>query len=103
MSDLNLAPTLLVHTSHRAVSGPYHRNGDAILSVYDFFQTDAQTALKKAAASDITYVVTCAVDSGIKQIAPDHLNARIEANDLPDWLETKSPKGARLVVLQRVK
>ena len=103
MADLNLAPSILIHTGHASVSGPYHRNGSAILSVYDFFQSPADHAFEHAEKLGIDYVATCRIDSGIDAVDAEHMNARIMRNDLPDWLQSRPGEGSRLLIFQIVK
>ena len=103
MSDLSSAAPLLVHTPHSTISGPYHRNGNQILAVYDFFQSLPGDAQKLASRETIDYLALCRAGSSIPVASGDHLNARILRDELPDWLRWESKPDARLMVLRVVR
>ena len=101
MSDLNSASPILVHTGHNVVSGPYHRNEKAILSVMDFFETDEQTAKAISDRLRLGYVALCnEATSGSEQLDNGKLSSRIRSNQLPDWLEWVSNKNDTMLVLK---
>ncbi len=58
-THVDLAPRLIVLTHHRAIAGPYHRNGDAILDVIHFFGRDPGNARRIAAKHGATMLLMC--------------------------------------------
>ena len=101
MSDINSATPILVHTSHSVISGPYHRNGNAILAVADFFETDVTKARKVASDWHVDLVAYCDVKRfDQSKNNSGRLDYRIARNDLPDWLELISSHDETLKVLK---
>ena len=91
MSDINSATPILVHTNHSVVSGPYHRNADAILDVMRFFETDAIRAKEIADRLNIDYVSLCTeASAGVNTQKEASISAMIKRNELPVWLEQVS-------------
>ncbi|MGI9350557.1 MAG: hypothetical protein ACR2O3_03245 [Rhizobiaceae bacterium] len=103
MSDLNSAAPLLLHTPHGTISGPYHRNGDQIVAVYDFFQSKSDKASEIALRKKIDYLAACRAGGSIPIVNADHLNAKIFRDELPSWLVWQSKPDARLMVLRVVR
>lgn len=82
---IDLAPRLLVTTHHAAVTGPYHRNfeaiGDVIRTLESSSSRDAAAeATVRGYGSD--YVMVCAD----KAPAGDTLEKRLRRGEAPDWL-----------------
>jgi len=102
MSDLDSATPILVHTGHSVVSGPYHRNDEAIVDVLDFFESPSATARPLIAKYGLDYVGLCvnAMKLSVEEAKSDMMIARIMRDDLPRWLETVSPAGSRFKVLR---
>ena len=104
MSDLNTATPILVHTPHTVISGPYHRNGEAILAVLDFFETDEKTARTIAERYAIDYVVFCNEQaSELPQEDRAELRYRLIHNELPEWLQWVSQPDADLLIARMVR
>lgn len=87
---VDLGPRLITVTHHRAIAGPYHRNGDAILDVQDAFggTPDAARAIVKRHGA--TLLLTCPFyNEATIYVARDKnsLEARIERGERIDWLE----------------
>lgn len=105
MSDLNSAPALIYFTPHWAFMGPYHRNGNAILAVQDFFHTDGLTARYLAEKLKIDYVGICThrlSNTEIEAIKhnPDSLMRQIYLGQTPEWLEPISPPSDKFKVFR---
>ncbi|MEM9330109.1 MAG: hypothetical protein AAGA53_02210 [Pseudomonadota bacterium] len=100
MSDLNSAAPIAVHTHHRVISGPYHRNTEEILLVYDFFQSPEVAAKRLAQENKIDYVALCLTAGSIPILEKTHLNALIQRDALPPWLNRVSSRDEKLVVLE---
>ncbi len=104
ISGLNSAPAILVFTDKSVVSGPYHRNQQAILDVMDFFLTDTDQARKIARYHQIDYVALCRSSPVILRQAEGtdmhdiKLKARLLSDDLPPWLSRLSGKNDKLLV-----
>ncbi|MEL7486503.1 MAG: hypothetical protein AAGJ87_04700 [Pseudomonadota bacterium] len=94
LSPLALAPAILAHTDHTAVSSGHHRNQAAMKDVIDFFTGDEEAARSVVDRRGVDLVVTC---NGLPELsryrvyAPSGLMARIEQGDPPDWLAPASP------------
>lgn len=56
---VDLGPRLIAVTHHSAISGPYHRNGTAILDIHHAFDGSPETFRKIAAAHGATYLLVC--------------------------------------------
>ncbi len=95
VSDLTNSMALMVHSNHTVISGPYHRNGEAILAVLDFMRTDEASARKVAGEYSIDYAGFC-----IPQLIKDREdypegsigNAMLKG-ELPSWLQSVSNEG----------
>ncbi|MEO0910692.1 MAG: hypothetical protein AAFX96_10255, partial [Pseudomonadota bacterium] len=61
MSDLSHATSLLVNTGHNIVTGPYHRNEEAVVDVISFFRGSRAESLRIAEKYKIDYVSLCVV------------------------------------------
>jgi len=100
MSDINSGPEILVFTPHTVAGGGYHRNGKAILSMLDFFETDMEKPRAIAGAGAFQYVAWC--DSGeltdAKYDSSPALAVALARGKPPAWLEPLSPAHDRLQV-----
>ena len=56
---VDLGPRLITVTHHRAIAGPYHRNGDAILDVHHAFGGKPEAARAIMRAHGATHLLTC--------------------------------------------
>ena len=89
MTGSNLGTYVLLHTPHRVMSAPYHRNVAGFTAVFDTFSTDLPTARATLAAHGITHVLVC--DGGtetavLANAAPQGLAAALREGRVPDWL-----------------
>ena len=58
-SFVDLGPRIIVVSHHKAVAGPYHRNGDAILDVQHAFGRSPDEFRSIAARHGATYLLVC--------------------------------------------
>ncbi|PCI04061.1 MAG: hypothetical protein COB78_06900 [Hyphomicrobiales bacterium] len=102
MTDLYSATTVLVHSPHTVISGPYHRNERGILDVLDFFGPDIKISKALADKYKLNYVSFCmnSVERMLQVYPNAQMAARIKKGDLPDWLEEVSPKDSPVKVLK---
>lgn len=86
---VDLSPRLINVTGHSAISGPYHRNGDAILDVFRVFRGTPDEARRIITAHGATYLLICpnmAEGANHKKFAPKGFLAQLERGQVPDWL-----------------
>ncbi len=83
-------PYLLAWTPHAVLAAPYHRLSASILTAHQVFARPPQEARAILTGIQAAYVVTCgplgANGLGSEQDAPS-LAGRLQAGDVPDWLE----------------
>lgn len=96
----DMGPAILVHTSHSVIAGPYHRNAASIADTVRLWRADDEEAKTIAARYGATYVLGCVGTNDLaaaKKEAPQGLWARLEAGEVPAWLEpVPMPKGSPL-------
>jgi hypothetical protein len=86
---VDLGPRLITVTHHRAVAGPYHRNGDAILDVHHAFDgnpLDARAIMLKHGA---TLLMTCpnmSESTVYRARSPRGFYARLADGEKFNWL-----------------
>lgn len=86
----DLGPRLITLTHHNAISGPYHRNGDAILDVQHSFQRDDATVRDVAKRHGATLLLVCpnmAESTVYRARGPGGFYDRLARNQVPAWLE----------------
>ncbi len=89
MTAIDFAPMLLAHSHHRAVAGPYHRNGKAIAATMIAFAGTDEMARAFTRAHHINYILICPGlnEHGIyKDRAPAGFQERLLAGKGPSWL-----------------
>ncbi|MEZ0495846.1 AcrB/AcrD/AcrF family protein [Sphingomonas sp. IW22] len=89
-THVDLGPRLITLTHHRAIAGPYHRNGDAILDVHHAFQGSDDNFRRMARAHGATLLLICpnmAETTNYRARAPGGFYARISSGQVPDFLE----------------
>ena len=92
----NLGSPILVHTAHRVLAGPYHRNITGNLLTLDAFMGTAEQARTVIDDNQIGLVATCrgnAETSVLTVAAPAGFLAALTRGDAPSWLE-KLPQAA---------
>ncbi|MBU6206878.1 MAG: AcrB/AcrD/AcrF family protein, partial [Alphaproteobacteria bacterium] len=88
-THVDLSARLLLFTHHRAISGPYHRNGDAILDVYHDFGGTPEQARVIMAHYGARYLLIC---PGMNETTVYHARwpggfyDQLIHGKVPDWL-----------------
>ncbi len=89
MTFVDLGPRLITVTHHDAVAGPYHRNGQQIADVMNFWRGSADQAHALIAKYRSNYVLSCP-DSSTTTIfmaeAPRGFYAQLQHGQEPNWL-----------------
>ncbi len=103
---VDLGPRLITVTPHKAIAGPYHRNGDAILDVHHAFDGAPENAHAIIKRHGATLLMTCpnmSESTVYRSRSPKGFYAQLASGKKFDWLEpVPLPKGSPLL-LWRVK
>ncbi len=86
----DLGPRLVTLTHHDAISGPYHRNHQAILDVMHAFRGDEASAHAIIERRGIDYVLICpnmSESTIYRAAAPNGFYAQLSRGRVPRWLE----------------
>ena len=90
MAPVDLGTSILLRTPHAIYAAPYHRNGGAIAQATTLFMSPPQSAHAELVSLEADYFVFC---QGLNEFdhyalaAPGSLADRLQAGDLPEWLE----------------
>ena len=101
MAPVDLGSHLLLFTAHSVVAAPYHRNQEALLDAFHFFNepiADARAILERRG---VTLVVICPAMKEVRGLvdhAPDSFVALYAAGRLPAWLKDESTASSPLKV-----
>jgi hypothetical protein len=90
LTFVDLGPRLVTLTHHDAVTGPYHRNAQAILDVMRAFRGDAANAKAIIDRRGIDYVLICpnmSESTIYRADAPKGWYAQLAGGRVPAWLE----------------
>jgi len=89
-ADLDYGPFLLALTPHRILAAPYHRLSAGILAAREIFASPPEGAHGALRRLGVTYIATCGT-RGPSDLPKSELEAsfagRLQAKDVPDWLE----------------
>ncbi len=84
LAEMDLGPAILVHTRHSVLSGPYHRNTEAVRDTLRFWNGTASTSGAIALRRGVDFVLAC------KRPLPAErthtLSEGLSAGMAPDWL-----------------
>jgi hypothetical protein len=86
---VDLGPRLIALTPHSAITGPYHRNGEQIADVMNFWRGDADQAHRLAQKYHANYVLACPRNSTttiFESEAPKGFYVQIDRGQVPNWL-----------------
>jgi hypothetical protein len=87
---VDISPRLITLTHHSAISGPYHRNGEAMLDVIHAFRGSADEAhalIKKHGATLLLICPGSSESTIYKSETPKGFYVQLSTNQIPDWLE----------------
>jgi hypothetical protein len=87
---VDLGPRLIAITHHDAITGPYHRNGQQIVDVMNFWRGSADEAHQLAVKYRANYVLSCPKSSTttiFMSETPKGFYAQLESGRVPNWLE----------------
>lgn len=90
MTFVDLGPRLITVTPHRAIAGPYHRNGAAILDIHHAFDgapERARAIAKRHGAGLLLICPNMAEGTIYRTRSPKGFYARLERGERFDWLE----------------
>ena len=86
---IDLAPRLIAVTHHDSISGPYHRNGEQIVDVMNFWRGPEPQAHALAKKYHADYVLSCP-DSSTTTIfmseTPKGFYGQLQRGQVPNWL-----------------
>ena len=98
LTHVDLGPRLITVTPHKAIAGPYHRNGDDILAVMRAFRGDVENARRTVVERNIDYVLICpnlSETTIYRAEAPKGFYVQLTRGRVPAWLErVELPKGS---------
>jgi hypothetical protein len=103
---VDLSPRLIAMTHHRAVAGPYHRNGRSILDIHHAFRGSAAGAYKiiKRRGAQLLLICPHFPESTLYSVqSPKGFYAQLVTGTIPDWLEPVSLPSHSPFMLWRVK
>jgi len=106
IAPLELGPNILAGTHHYAVTGPYHRNPDALEDVLRFFTADERTAHSVAIRRNAHLLAFCKVGgemAGMRKFAPKGLAAALLQGRTPAWLQPVPLPAAAGLKLYRIR
>jgi hypothetical protein len=90
LTFVDLGPRLVTMTHHDAITGPYHRNVQAILDVQRAFRGDVANAKAIVDRRGVDYVLICpnmSESTLYRADAPKGFYVELSENRVPDWLE----------------
>ncbi|KRB79359.1 hypothetical protein ASE00_19820 [Sphingomonas sp. Root710] len=91
LTFVDMGPRLITMTRHSAITGPYHRNGDAILDVIHSFRATspevAHAVMKRRGATMVLLCPGMAESTIYKARAPQGFYTQLIDGNVPAWLE----------------
>jgi hypothetical protein len=87
---VDLGPRLIAVTHHDSVTGPYHRNGEQIADVMNFWRGSEAQAHKLAAKYRSNYVLSCPGSSTttiFESETPKGFYGQLQRGQVPKWLQ----------------
>jgi hypothetical protein len=86
---VDLGPRLITVTHHDSIAGPYHRNGQQIADVMNFWRGPADQAHRIAEKYHADYVLSCPYSSTTTIFmaeTPKGFYGQLQRGQVPDWL-----------------
>jgi hypothetical protein len=105
-ADIDFGPFLLALTPHSVLAAPYHRLSTGIVAAHEAFTAPPEEGRRILARERVTYIVTCGPrpPSGLAGPALGaSLWGRLQAGDVPGWLEPVPQTAGGVFVAYRVK
>ena len=96
---------MLLHTPHRVLSGPYHRNVAGFTALFDTMATDLASARRTLAHHGATHLLVCASGPELRlhaRAAPDGLAAALVRGRTPAWLRLDASRSRGALRLYEV-
>ncbi|MBA3676051.1 MAG: AcrB/AcrD/AcrF family protein [Sphingosinicella sp.] len=90
LTHVDLGPRLITVTHHKAIAGPYHRNGDDIIAVMRAFRGSAENARQTIKRRHIDYVLICpnlSETTVYRSQAPNGFYVQLVRGQVPTWLD----------------
>jgi hypothetical protein len=100
-ADIDFGPFLLALTPHSILAAPYHRLSSGILAGHAVFAAPPDAAHRTVRRLGVIYVLTCGPRPPNNLAGPAlgaSLWGRLQANDIPAWLEPMSAPGQALTI-----
>lgn len=98
LTFVDLGPRLITVTPHRALAGPYHRNGRQIVDVMRAWRGDEANARATVARYGVDYLLICpnfSESTIYRSEAPQGFYSQLVQGRVPGWLEPVSlPKNS---------
>ena len=99
---VDMGPRLITVTHHKAIAGPYHRNGDAILDVHHAFDGPPERAHAIMLKHGATLLMTCpnmSESTVYRARSPKGFYSQLAMGKKFDWLEPMPlPAGSPLLL-----
>jgi hypothetical protein len=89
MTFVDLGPRLIAVTHHDSIAGPYHRNGQQIADVMNFWRGSADQAHQIALKYHTNYVLSCPNSSTttiFDSETPNGFYTQLQRGKVPQWL-----------------
>jgi hypothetical protein len=100
-APIDLSVAILAGTPHRVIAAPYHRNNAGNLAALALLGSPPVQARAIAERWSITYVLLCPKGRAAASLAPESLEARLRAGDIPAWLRPIPTRDALLFAVER--
>lgn len=103
---VDLGPRLITVTHHKAIAGPYHRNGEAILDVHHAFDGPPARAREIILKHGATLLMTCpnmSESTVYRSRSPKGFYSQLATGTKFDWLEPVPLPASSPLLLWRVK
>ncbi|MES2288629.1 MAG: AcrB/AcrD/AcrF family protein [Pseudomonadota bacterium] len=103
---VDMGPRLITVTHHKAIAGPYHRNGDAILDVHRAFDGTPENAYATIKRHRATLLMTCpnmSESTVYRTRSPKGFYSQLATGKRFDWLEPVPLPRSSPLLLWRVK
>ncbi|WP_374573326.1 hypothetical protein [Phenylobacterium sp.] len=89
VAPIDSGPFILMSSPLSVVSAPYHRNAAGVLAGHEFLAGKPDQSRALAERMGVRYVVMCRSGEILRMLRfePDGLGARLDAGEVPGWLE----------------